>query len=262
MEWSKTKSIFIIVFLVLNIFLLFQYMEKRNSNKYEYIPETSLEEDLTENDITYGKLPDNVKEEKYVTAKSKTFTKDDVQKLKGQGAAITGETLLVSILEKPFKIDEDFKSEQLDKYIKDTVLFGEDYRFWAFDEEQNTIIYYQEYQKKMFYNNANAELRLHVNSNREIESYEQTYLENIETFNDPVEILPPLQAIEILFTNDDLKAKSDITKVELGYYTYVQTASHVLAPTWRIVVDNKKNLFVNAFEGQIIEMSPEEKKLE
>ncbi|PLS15762.1 hypothetical protein CVD28_20895 [Bacillus sp. M6-12] len=262
MEWSKTKSIFIIVFLVLNIFLLFQYMEKRSSNKYEYIPVTTLEEDLKENEITYGKLPDGIKEEKYVTAKSKAFTKGDVQKMKGQGATIAGETTLISILEKPYKVEKDFKSEQLNKFISDTVLFGDEYKYWSFDEEQNTIIYYQEFQDKMFYNNPNGELRFHLNENGEIDSYEQTYLEDIETFNDPEEILPPLQAIEILFTNDDLGAKSEITNVELGYYTYVQTASHVLAPTWRIVVDGKKNLFVNAFEGQIIEMSPEEKKLE
>lgn len=71
--------------------------------------------------------------------------------------------------------------------------------------------------------------------------------------------MPPLKAIETLHQNGILKPKSNVTKVELGYSTLVQlTASQVLAPTWRIVVNGKDNLFVNAFEGQIINFNNEE----
>jgi regulatory protein YycI of two-component signal transduction system YycFG len=58
-----------------------------------------------------------------------------------------------------------------------------------------------------------------------------------------------------------LKPKSKITNIELGYSTLVQlAASQVLTPTWRIVVNDKEDFFVNAFEGQVINFNSDEKK--
>jgi regulatory protein YycI of two-component signal transduction system YycFG len=50
--------------------------------------------------------------------------------------------------------------------------------------------------------------------------------------------------------------------VEFGYSTLIQlAASQVLAPTWHIVVDDKESLFVNAFEGKIIDFNNDENKV-
>lgn len=115
----------------------------------------------------------------------------------------------------------------------------------------------------MFYNNVNGKLTLFFNENKEIVSYEQTLLENIEEFNEEEEVLPAIKAIETLYYKGYLRPKSEVTKVELGYYTLVQlTASHVLTPTWHVVIDGKEDLFVNAFEGQIIQLNTEENILE
>jgi len=98
-----------------------------------------------------------------------------------------------------------------------------------------------------------------INADNQIVSYQQTYLEGIEKLMGKEEILTPLKAIETLHSKGNLKPKSKITKVELGYSTLVQlAASQVLAPTWRFVVDDKESLFVNAFEGQIIEFNSDE----
>jgi regulatory protein YycI of two-component signal transduction system YycFG len=90
-------------------------------------------------------------------------------------------------------------------------------------------------------------------------SYEQTFLEDMEKEPTKEEILPPLKAIETLHQKGMLKSKSKITKVELGYSTLIQlAASQVLAPTWRFEVNGKESLFVNAFEGQIIQFNSDE----
>ena len=52
MDWSKTKSIFIMVFFVLDIFLLYQYLEKKDNYQFEYIAEATLEDRLQEEEIT------------------------------------------------------------------------------------------------------------------------------------------------------------------------------------------------------------------
>ena len=254
MDWSKTKTIFIVVFLILDAFLLYQYIEKKTSNDYEYFAESSFEEELKENEITYTTLPNQTTKEQYLNATSKRFTKEEVKKLKNQTFTYFNEQKLVSKFDKTFLVSGDLYSEALDVFVHENVLYGEDYRFWKIDENTNSIIYYQTYNGKMIFNNSNAKLVLFMNSEHQITSYEQTYLENIEKFNEEEEVLQSLKAIRMLYTKGYIPSKSEITTVELGYYDLIQlTSSHVLRPVWHIVLNEETDLFVNAFDGQIIQ---------
>jgi regulatory protein YycI of two-component signal transduction system YycFG len=262
-DWNKTKTIFILVFLILDLFLIYQYFEKKNSNQYELIAESTFEERLSENEIKYTALPKESMKERYVSSKSKIFTEDDIKKLNNQVVTLYSNQKLFAKLEKPFPLSEGTHNEALDAFVKETILNGDLYKYWDYDKATNAIIYYQTYNDKMFYNNMNGKLVLYMNANREVTSYEQTLLENIEEFNEKEEVLPAIKAIETLFSKGYLKPKSKITKVELGYYTLVQlTASHVLTPTWRIVINDEENMYVNALEGQIIQFDTEDKILE
>jgi regulatory protein YycI of two-component signal transduction system YycFG len=101
-----------------------------------------------------------------------------------------------------------------------------------------------------------------LNDNREIVSYEQTYLEDIKPMNNKKAILPALKAVVTLYNNDYLPENSKITTVKLGYYNLLKSssASYLLTPTWRVKVNNK-DMFVKAFDGEIIELDTEEKLL-
>ena len=44
MDWNKSKSIFIMVFFVLDIFLLYQFLEKKDNYQFEYITEATIED--------------------------------------------------------------------------------------------------------------------------------------------------------------------------------------------------------------------------
>ena len=74
MDWNKTKSIFIMVFFVLDIFLLYQFLEKKDNYQFEYITEATIEDRLQENEITYNSLPKQKFKEQFLTAQSKIFT--------------------------------------------------------------------------------------------------------------------------------------------------------------------------------------------
>jgi regulatory protein YycI of two-component signal transduction system YycFG len=260
-DWSKIKTIFILTFLALDIYLLYEFLKIRDSNKYEIVAETSFEEELSADQIKYVELPKNPIKEMYVSANSKKFSKEEFAKLKDQQITIIDDTLLHSVLTKPVKLLSDYEQTELIAFINNKILYGDQYQFWEKDEQQHTITYYQKYKNKTLYNNINGKLVLYLNDKNEVISYKQTFLEEIEGLSGKQEILPALKAIEALYDNGDLKRKSKITKAEIGYYTLVQlTASQVLTPTWRFVVDEKENLFVNAFEGQIIEMDNKEKK--
>ncbi|MGZ4161288.1 MAG: two-component system regulatory protein YycI [Neobacillus sp.] len=261
MDWSKIKTIFIITFLILDVYLLYQFLKIRDANKYEVITEASVEEKLKADEIQYVELPKAVIKDQYLSAKPKLFNKSDISKLKGQVATVKNGTTIESVLEKPVQISSKFEPADLSNFIKDNLLYGDHYQFWEKSDKLNTITYFQENDNYPFYKNINGMITFKLNSDDQIVSYEQTYLEEIEKLTAKEEILPPLKAIETLHQKGLLKPKSKITKIELGYSTLIQlAASQVLAPTWRFVVDDKESLFVNAFEGQIIQFNSDEKK--
>jgi regulatory protein YycI of two-component signal transduction system YycFG len=260
MDWSKIKTIFIITFLILDVYLLFQFMKIRDANKYEVLTQATFEEKLKADDIQYVYLPKAPIKDQYLSAKPKTFNKGDLAKLKGQTGNLKepGTTLQVT-LEKPFQLSSKFEPAELLTFIKDNVLYGDHYQFWEKDDQKKTITYFQQYENFSLYQNINGKITFNLNSENQIISYQQSYLEGIEKLTAKEEILTPIKAIETLHQKGELKPKSKITKIELGYSTRIQlAASQVLAPTWRFVVDDKESLYVNAFEGQIIQFNSDE----
>ncbi|MDN3017811.1 two-component system regulatory protein YycI [Paenibacillus sp. BSR1-1] len=261
MDWSKIKTIFILTFLILDVYLLFQFMKIRDANKYEVLTEASVEEKLKVDEIKYVELPKNPIKAQYLSAKPKTFTRGDIEKLKGQSASLKGPgTTLQSTLEKPLQLSSKFEPAELSSFLNESVLYGDHYLFWEKNDKKNTITYFQQSNNMPLYNNINGMITFNYNSSNQIVSYQQTYLERIDKLAEKEEILRPLKAIETLHQKGVLKPKSKITKIELGYSTLVPlSASQLLAPTWRFVVDDKESLFVNAFEGEIINFNSEEK---
>jgi regulatory protein YycI of two-component signal transduction system YycFG len=257
MDWSKIKTIFILTFLILDVYLLFQFMKVRDANQYEVITESSFVEKLEAEEIRYKELPKAPIEDQYLSAKPKMFTKDDITKLKGQTALLKEpSSALIVKLDKPIALKPKFEAAELTSFIKDNVLYGSEYKFWKKEDKKNTIIYFQQYENMTLYENLSGMLTFHIDDHNQIVSYEQTYLEDIAKMTEKEVILPPLKALETLHQKGDLLPKSKITKVELGYSTLIQlAASQALAPTWRFVVDDKESLYVNALEGQIIEFN-------
>jgi regulatory protein YycI of two-component signal transduction system YycFG len=263
MDWSKIKTIFIVTFLILDVYLLYQFLKIRDANKYEIITEASIEVKLKTDEIKYEELPKADIKDQYLSAKPKMFTKDDVNKLKGQTALLTEpSTTLQVTLDKPIELSTKFEPSELAAFIKENVLYGEDYQFWEKNDKKNTITYFQQFDNMPLFENISGRITFNFDSENQIISYEQTYLEGIEKLTASEELLPPLKAIETLHQKGLLKPKSKITKIELGYSTLIQlAASQALAPTWRFVVDDKESLFVNAFEGQIIQFNSNENKV-
>lgn len=239
-------------------------MNIRDANKYELTTETTAEDELKADEIKYVELPKAPIKEQYLSAKPKTFTKADAAKLKtGQFSLIKepGTTLEVT-LEKPYQLSSKFEPAELASFLKDNILFGDHYQFGEKNDKTSTITYFQQYENSPLFKNISGMIIFNLNADNQIISYQQTYLEGIERLKAKEEILPPIKAIEALHQKALLKPKSNITKVELGYSTIPLAASQILAPTWRIVVDDKESLFVNAFEGQIIDLNNENSKLE
>jgi regulatory protein YycI of two-component signal transduction system YycFG len=257
-DWSKTKTIFIITFLVLDLFLIYQFIEKRNLSQLDLIREASIEEQLETEEITYVQLPKLPDEGDYIIyGKAKAFTIDEVKGLKNQDINLEEPKILKSTFIEPVKFSEDNVDTKVVQFVKENIAFGSSYLFWNYDKETKSIILFQHYKNNIFFNNPNnfnGLVLLQFNENNELISYVQTLLTDIEEY-EREEMLTSIQAIEHLYKSDYLPSGSEVTRIEFGYYPLVKLSeSQVLTPTWHIIVDDKTDYYVNAIEGQIIEI--------
>ncbi|MGE6257626.1 two-component system regulatory protein YycI [Heyndrickxia sporothermodurans] len=269
MDWNKTKSMFIIVFLILDIFLLVQFSGQYEASKIERLKDPSLEDRLMDLKIDYSKL--NLATEplksQYISAKIKTFTDKDTKKLTNQDKITldSTKTKLSASFKKREKIDSELDKVQLENFLKDflknNILFGDQYQFWKYDKENGIISFYQTYEKKMFYKNESGQVQLYLNDKNEIVSYEQSLLEKIEKRSEKP-IYPVISAIGNLYDKKMLLENSTIVSCDLGYYTLIQpTTTQMLVPTWHFVVEHngvQDNLYVNAIGGRVIPKSDKE----
>jgi regulatory protein YycI of two-component signal transduction system YycFG len=258
LDWSKIKNIFIISFLILDLYLIYEFVKVIDSNVVDVKSniDSSIEPTLKAEGIEYGPLPEKYVENFILKANSKTFTIEDTQKsiLSNQVVKIHDNIELVSILKEPLPITEKFGPTELNNFIKENVLYGDQYRFWKKSGDGSSIIYTQQYKDKPLFENGKARLEFDVNGENEIFSYTQSYLEDIQELSNPEKIIQPIKAIEVLYTNGELPSNSKITDPELGYYIYTDLSdtTQVLKPAWCFTVEGKGKLYVSAFEGENI----------
>ena len=167
LDWSKIKTIFIISFLVLDFYLIYEFMKMQSSVKVEIQTETeaSIEKRLKSDEIEYEELPNNLLEDHYLKAKPKNFTLDDLKNsiLDNQTVSIKTGTMLESLLDEPLKITEKSGKADLNNFIKSHVLFGEHYVFWKRDNVRQTVTYTQLIDGHKLFENTNGQLTFYLN---------------------------------------------------------------------------------------------------
>jgi len=241
-----------------------EFLKIRTATKYEYATNPSLENRLKADEISYNDLPKNFEKDKYLSTVPRVFTEEEIEMLidttlSGQIITITNNQSIESELDTPLKVSSKGQPPELESFLKGSVMNGDQYRYWGRDDSENSITYYQQYQEKLFYKNPSGQITFKLNSDNEVVSYKQTFLGKIEELSEEERIIQPIKAIETLYENGYLPYGTKIERVEFGYYTLVRlTSSQVLTPAWRFVLNGGENLFVNAFEGQVIQLKGEE----
>src|SRR5690606_23258709 len=133
MDWSKTKSLFIVTFLILNIFLGYQLVQKRDSSQLDLLKELSIDEKLAEEEITYEALPKEPEELSYISGKIKVFTEEDVKTLKNQTVNIDTAGMLKAEFTDPIKLSLTDQMK-IGQFVKEHILSGDKYTVWDVDE--------------------------------------------------------------------------------------------------------------------------------
>ncbi|MEE3808585.1 two-component system regulatory protein YycI [Lysinibacillus fusiformis] len=264
MDWNRTKSIFIFVFLILNIFLYTLYVNRYNEAKDIEVPgEKTIEARLKDDNITYGSLPNNIESASYITAQVHKFTKAEFKDTNQQFTPTDDNTKARAIFMKPVKLRNVNDDASFTDFVLANVNEGASYALWKIDREERVAVFFQKTNNRMFY--YNGSLKIKWNTNDEVIMYEQTMIDNIEEMEQQETVIPPLQIIQTLYAKGPLKPDSRITQMKLGYSTLVKlTRTQVLVPTWEVQVKlpdgGKEEYFVNAVEGKVIEIQEDKQE--
>ncbi|MBC1457274.1 two-component system regulatory protein YycI [Listeria newyorkensis] len=257
MDWKKTETIFIIAFLILDIFLLVLFIDSRMSSSPTPLVSQTLEEKLKSENITYGKIPSNPEKGSYLTTEPIAFTQKDINDLKGQKISVlNADQRIYSVLTKPVKIDPDKYGADLMPFLKSDVFEGDRYTYWGYDAENREMTFNQKIDGRPVLFNTNGQIVFTLNKDNEVVSYRQTMLGDTQMFDEKDDVISGTDALEILHQHGDLQQNSKIVNTTLGYYNLVSLpSSDVYLPVWAFEVKHDKQttfFLVNGLEGSVI----------
>lgn len=269
MDWNKTKTIFIIVFSILNVFLYSLYLDRyTEAENLEELPESSVDEKLKDDKITYSNLPENVQDMPYIRGDIKTFTAKEAPKENVRVNVQDGKQLQVAF-EKPAALTgEPESAEALTAFLEKKVYKGTSYGLWEIDKEQNKAVFFQIFNDEMLYFSEYGKVTVYWNENGDVVRYEQTMFTDIIENQEAKKLLPAITAIHTLYQKNALEPNLTIKNTELGYSMHVQVSENrqMFVPTWHIEAElsdgTRQNYFVNAIKDGVIELNQPQEEVE
>ncbi|MBM7095394.1 two-component system regulatory protein YycI [Bacillus sp. H-16] len=261
MDWSRAKTILIVTFFCLNVFLVYQLIEKRSDSSQLGVMAQPSFQDLLQNQNLEIELsdPSRTPTGYHVTGFPRAFNEEEVKvDYEGQEVEIDRQEYEIVVeLEESHRLIPSNLSGSVNAFLGGNLLNGDEYAFGYFNEEEGYIRAFQTHKDELLrYLSGDSHVKLEVNEDMEIERYSQRYLDLTPQLEQEQELISPLQAIEALIeanlVGTDLTIDDD--DVELGYYNVYQnevSAPEFYAPMWRIMLDDRYR-YVNALDGDVV----------
>ncbi|SEH51353.1 Two-component signal transduction system YycFG, regulatory protein YycI [Halobacillus karajensis] len=271
MQWGQIKTLFIISFLILDLFLLYQFLNKQGEDELGQISTVaeSIETELEANDITIaeGAIPKDLPEASQIESKSShAFPEEilgqveDMDDSDKKVELLNDNQVLKVTLDDPVEVTE----ETLQDVVNEMVPFSSRYSYWGWNEEEGAALFFQATNNQTIYFNNNGYLLVNIVDGK-VTGYVATLLSFKEgefsgggSSTSEIEI-EPLSAIRILVENGEIQPGDEITSMSIGYHTSYSLAygeensPHVFASAWKVTVNGERNHFVYAIDGTIID---------
>ena len=224
MNWKLTKTLFIFVFILVNIVLVSIYVNKVNRSHINEV-ESNNEVNFQQEEI---KVPASILNKsvkgiqlEQITGRSKDFS----SKAKGDSDLTT--SVKVS----------DNNLKDLKDYVNKRVFKGSEYQLSEISS--GSVKYEQTYDNFPILNNSKAMLNFNIEDNKAT-SYKQSMMDDIKPTDGADkkhQVIGVRKAIEALYYNRYLKKGDEVINARLGYYSVVnETNVQLLQPNWEIKV--------------------------
>lgn len=268
MDFKKIGHIFIVAFTLLNLYLIYGILERKDI-QHTTSPETShnILENMNEMDIS---LPDLTGTE--MDGQSMYSIQADAHQLLEKKIAETDihtgtvdeeGAYYTSFPSNPIQLKgnpvEGFSEADYDiikEYVlSEQVMYGSEYSGVKYDEEGKRFLLYQ-YIDDIPIADGSSEISLFVNDEGEIYSYQQTYAGPFTRQGNALSVIDGKRALELLVINNEIREGVKIEKPILTYQRALHLADlSMYSPVWSIDVirsSERDNFRVDAVNGTII----------
>ena len=156
MDWSKSKSIFIVVFLFLNIFLYTQYINVyTQGQKVEILGEKTTEAKLKDDNITYITLPETVDNISYLSGQMRNFEENELPINNLIDIQIIDDYIARVTFKNPIAIKDSSDETILKEFANTYVHEGSNYVLWEINKDEQYALYFQMINDRtLYYNNS------------------------------------------------------------------------------------------------------------
>lgn len=259
MDWSRTKTIFIVVFSILNVLLMWLYLDRYNESiglEDTLTGTTPIEDSLEIDNINVPRLTNMPNDVAYVSGTVHNFTPEELDALENVTATLSSPDVLTGTFIEPVAITD---TNDLEMIVQDYTFNGDEYELWTADYEARNAVFFQQVNERDVYYNTKATIELSWNENNEVTGFTQTYLDNLEDYNEERSLITYMNAIEVLYNRALLQPGSNVMKIELGYSTLAQLGeTQVFSPTWSVMIElpdgTMKEYFVNAIDSRVLDI--------
>lgn len=278
MNWSSTKTIFIVCFFLLDVFLGYQLYERQQRYNLDSISMQSVEM-LQKKDIKIvGNLPDPKQNITFLRGQSTSFINSQGGNLIAPIQALEKDannnviqtitpnddgTIIKSTFKSPMAVPKNDASRV--SFLDQFIYKGDNYQFWK--QTNSTLIFVQTFEGKPVFStvtNQPGVLKVFISKSGQVTGYQQSYLDLQKPdnkANNSLDIITPSAAIDNLWRANDIPATghAKITHVELGYFNLIGSGTPgnnllVFVPAWHVIIKSDagtKDYFVNAIYGII-----------
>ncbi|MGV2622895.1 UNVERIFIED_CONTAM: two-component system regulatory protein YycI [Halobacillus marinus] len=269
MQWGQIKLLFILSFLVLDIFLFTQFLDKQEETELSQISTESenAEEELASNDITFA---DDVLAEEVPNVEGLQSRINDelLEEIDSQVEEIDKDEQSVEVednvvrgtFNEPIEVTKDDIQSKVNEHIP----FGSQYSFWGWNEEQGVALFFQKANDRTVYFNEGGYLLVDV-SGGDMNGYVAAML----SFGEPEageasqggDVIGPVNAVKKLYDAGEISSGDEITAMSIGYHSSFNLepgedyGPQMFAPTWKVTVNEEDNKFLYAYSGTIIDIS-------
>ncbi|WP_350343637.1 two-component system regulatory protein YycI [Proteinivorax tanatarense] len=280
MDWSKTKSIFIIVFLILNIFLLSQIAIHSPGSGFSITNEEieKVKEFLSNLGVEVDtEIPENVEYKNFLDVRGESVNQSDIQQqffseeddvqisnyseqyiefLSETGRVIkkeNGRIVYEALGFRPtagasFTEREAIKASE--EFHKQGLNLPEDARLTSV-KEINRNRYRIEYHQVFRRQRVDTSYITMIVGPSGVESYEKYWVEPIDYSGGEYLVIPSTGALIRLMDYIDV-SEAVVNDITLSYYSApISAGQWQVAPVWAIKLENIGTVFLNAYTGEL-----------
>lgn len=262
MQWNQIKTLFILCFLILDVYLLYQFIDKQdraNPEQFNY-QEQTLEDKLAAESIKISDKEVDITEDSVIKVSPKKLTDTEMERIAGlsnQDPQIINNYTVVSRFKEPVSIPKQASEMSISQLVKSYVAFSDEFSYWGWNKDTNVLIFFQNKNNRPIYYNQYGLLLVYLNDANEMMYYTQTLLGEAEPQGEKLTLIKVNTMFNELYKENKLYSNDEIVNIENGYYTRIKrdTGAHVFAPTYLVSIkdaeDNIRNYFFNAVESYI-----------